>query len=72
MESLEQEAANERQQQTRARCYGQGVQVTKDTEKAKVLNVFFALDFTIKICLQASQARGNVWNKKDLPGGESD
>lgn len=46
--------------------------MTKDTEKAKVVNVFFALDFTIKICLQASQACGNVWNKKDLPGGESD
>lgn len=49
-----------------------GDQVTKDTEKFKVLKAFFALVFTGMICLQDFQARGNVWNKEDSPGGESD
>lgn len=49
-----------------------GDQVIKDTEKAKVLNAFFALDFTRNICLQDSQARENIWNKEDISEGESD
>lgn len=48
-----------------------GDQVTKDTQKARVFSASFALVFTDKICLQHSQAHGNVWNKEDLPGEES-
>lgn len=46
--------------------------MTKDTEKDKVLNAFFALVFTVKVYLQDLQACGSVWNNEDLPGGESD
>ena len=44
--------------------------VTKDMEKAKVLNAFFTSACTGKINLQESQARrtcGKVWSKEHLP-----
>ena len=48
---------------------GAGDLVTKDVEKAKVLNAAFALVFTLKTCLQESQVPEmprKVWNKEDL------
>lgn len=49
--------------------------VTRDSEKAKVLNAFFAAAFTSKTGLQESQvpeARFKSWNKDDVSfvGGE--
>lgn len=44
--------------------------MTKDVEKPKVLNATFNSAFTRKTSLQESQAsetRGQVWSKKDLP-----
>lgn len=43
--------------------------VTKDVKRTEALNVFSALDFTDKICLQKSQAlatTGKVWSKEVL------
>lgn len=49
--------------------------MTKDVEKPKVLNATFTSAFTRKTTLQESQAsetRGQVWSKKDLPLVEED
>lgn len=51
------------------------VLVTKDVEKVKVLNVFFMLVFTGKVCLQETQdpeTSGKVWSEEDLPSLEED
>lgn len=37
----------------------------QDTEKAEVINDFFALVFTGNICFQDSQTHVNIWNKED-------
>ena len=49
--------------------------MTKDVEKVKVLNVFFMLVFTGKICLQETQApetSGKVRSEEHLPSLEED
>lgn len=47
--------------------------VTKDIEKAKVFDAFFASVFTGNICLQNSQVLetfGQVWIKETSPSAE--
>ena len=54
-------------------CGGMGF--GKDVENGEVLNAFFTLVFTGRICLQESQiakTSGKVWSKKNLPLVEED
>ena len=49
--------------------------MTEGTEKAKLLNAFFASLFTVKAGPQASQSlepREKAWKKEDLPLVEED
>ncbi|PKU42275.1 rna-directed dna polymerase from mobile element jockey-like [Limosa lapponica baueri] len=52
-----------------------GALVVEDTEKAELLNAFFALDFTAKTVPHESQTletRGKVWREEDFPSVEED
>lgn len=54
---------------------GAGTQVTEDTEKAEILNYFFALVLTVKDSLRESltqETRKKFWRKGDLPLVEED
>lgn len=56
---------------------GTGDLVTKDVEKVEVLNAFFALTFTGKICFQQAQApdpfgKSLEQGRLNLSGGGSD